>query len=171
MALRQRKHRGSKQSVKQAYHFKACGLDDVYLLNGFTFEDTADGPAITILNPDGLHRAIGQNIIFGAHLLTPKEVRFLRTHMNWKQDQLAQLLGCSVVMISRYENGATPIPHASDRLLRVNYAWHLWPASGRHQVIDHIFALRETRQHQTDEPTVVYFSRKRSGDWVERNAA
>ena len=44
-------------------HYRACGLEDVYLLNGFEWEDTEHGRAVTIHNIEGLHNAIGMTII------------------------------------------------------------------------------------------------------------
>jgi len=45
------------------YHYKASGLDCVFLLNGVTTQETPYGSMVTIKNVHGLHRAIGLSII------------------------------------------------------------------------------------------------------------
>jgi putative transcriptional regulator len=42
------------------YHYTECGLDNIYLLNGFDPVETPRGKGVTIRNIDGLHRAIGK---------------------------------------------------------------------------------------------------------------
>ena len=42
------------------YYYKACGLD-MYLLNGFTLEETPYGAGVTIQHLDGLHQAVAQD--------------------------------------------------------------------------------------------------------------
>ena len=41
------------------YHYSECGLDNIYLYNGFEFVETPRGRAVNIRDIEGLHRAIG----------------------------------------------------------------------------------------------------------------
>ena len=45
------------------YHYLESGLDNIYLLNGFKYIDSAHGKQITIKDIDGLHKAIGSVLI------------------------------------------------------------------------------------------------------------
>jgi hypothetical protein len=57
------------------YHYTECGLDDVYLLNGFSFDELD----VSINNVDGLWRAIAANLVTRHATLSPAEIRFLRS--------------------------------------------------------------------------------------------
>ena len=48
-----------KMTRTKPYHYKGCGLDNVYLHGGVTYVDTPRGKAVQIENIEGLHRAIG----------------------------------------------------------------------------------------------------------------
>ncbi len=78
---------------KAPLHYSACGLDDVYLLNGFTVSDSSRGEVTKIKDIDGLHRAIGGNLVRQKRSLNGKELRFLRTELGLSQANLSTLLG------------------------------------------------------------------------------
>lgn len=46
-------------------------------------------------------------------MLLPEEIRAFRLKMDMTQDELATLLSCSRVTVSRYENGALQKPHTT----------------------------------------------------------
>jgi putative transcriptional regulator len=93
---------GEKVSSKP-FHYTACGLDYVYLLNGVVREDDPDyGEMITIKAQDGLHRAIGLHIAQKSRM-TNKEFKFLRKLMGCTQDELAWDLQVNVQTIANYE--------------------------------------------------------------------
>lgn len=45
------------------YHYTECGLDNVYLLNGFEYVETPRGSGAMIKNWKGLHGAIGRHLV------------------------------------------------------------------------------------------------------------
>ena len=47
----------------QPYQYRHCGLENVYLVNGYTIKDSPYGEAISIHDMDGLHRAIGMYLV------------------------------------------------------------------------------------------------------------
>lgn len=114
-----------------AYHYTECGLNNIYLLNGYKFIDTPRGKAVSIKDVDGLHKAIGLFLVTAKKDLTGDEVRFLRLGMLMSQTTLAKLLGISDQAIRRWENGKVTIPKPSESLLRLLYREHVNDRDGK----------------------------------------
>ena len=106
------------------YHYTECGLDNIYLLNGFKFRTTSRGSSISIKDLDGLHKAIGLYFVTSKKDLTGQEIRFLRHEMLMSQNTLACLLGVTEQAVHRWENEKTTIPKPSESLLRLLYQEH-----------------------------------------------
>jgi DNA-binding transcriptional regulator YiaG len=106
---------------KPPYHYTMCGLDDVYLTSGYERTDTDYGSGIVIEDMDGLHRAIGMNLVFAKKSLNAKEVRFLRHEMDLSQAQLGDLLRVKDQTVARWEKGEVDIPGPADLVLRALY--------------------------------------------------
>ena len=106
---------------KDLHHYQECGLDDVYLRNGFERLSTKYGETIKIYNIDGLHRAIGLYLIGQKRALNGSEFRFLRHELGLSQTMLGGLLGKSGQSVARWEKGQCTIDATADRLLRVIY--------------------------------------------------
>jgi putative transcriptional regulator len=110
-------------ALSRPYHYVECGLDYVYLANGFEIRPTPTGEQLTIKNPKGLHRAIGKFLVTRKKELTGKEVRFLRHEMDMSQPTLARLLGVTEQTIHKWENGkTTQVPAPATGLIRVLYS-------------------------------------------------
>ena len=75
------------------YHYRECGLDNIYLLNGFEYVETPRGMGVTIKARQGLHKAIGAMLV-EKRSLTGKEFRFLRHELTLTQANLAGMAGC-----------------------------------------------------------------------------
>ncbi|MEG0379379.1 MAG: helix-turn-helix domain-containing protein, partial [Eubacterium sp.] len=56
----------------------------------------------SFVDVEGLHRAIGINLVTHKPRLSGAEVRFLRKEMNLSQNGLAEILGVSVPTVYRY---------------------------------------------------------------------
>jgi DNA-binding transcriptional regulator YiaG len=104
------------------YHYKECGLDNIYLTNGYNIIKTNRGEAISINDVDGLHRAIGAYLVHSKKDLSGDELRFLRHEMLMSQNTLAFFLGVSEQAIRRWENGKTSVPKSSEYLIKLLYA-------------------------------------------------
>ena len=105
----------------EKYHYLECGLDDVYLLNGFKRHESARGPSVAIRDVDRLHRAIGEYLCLKKKELNGKEIRFLRRELLMSQSTLARLLDVGEQTVHRWETGKTTMPRAADVLLRLMY--------------------------------------------------
>ena len=103
------------------YHYTECGLDYVYLLNGFRLEKVDGEEYSSIDDTHGLHRVIGLAVARQARPLDGSEIRFLRVEMNMTQKALGDLLGVDGQTLARWEKGEYPIPKAEDVVLRAYY--------------------------------------------------
>ena len=103
------------------YHYLECGLDDVYLLNGFERFTSARGTSVAIRDVDELHLVIGKHLCRHKKKLTGKEIRFLRREMPLSQAMLAQMLDVTEQTIHRWEVGKTTMPRAAEAVLRHLY--------------------------------------------------
>jgi len=106
------------------YHYRDCGLDNVYLKNGYNEIESAYGPACSINDLEGLHMAIGLQILECSERLTGQEIKFLRKEMDLSQAQLSEIIGVSENSIRGWENNRQVVTSPSDRLIRILYNEH-----------------------------------------------
>ncbi len=135
------------------YHYTECGLDNIYLSNGFRFIETPRGKAVSIHDIDGLHLAIGRYLITSKRDFSGAEICFLRHEMLLSQNALAQLLGITEQSVHRWEKSKTVIPKSSESLLRLIYREHIDDQSGEVSAMLRAIAHLENQLH--DAP--VYF--------------
>ena len=103
----------------EPYHYRTCGLEGIFLLNGFTRVEHDGEEHVSITNTEGLHQAIGRHIVVNRKGLAPKDVRFLRNTMGLTQSDLALKLGTNSQSVARWEKGKCEMPGAAEKLLRV----------------------------------------------------
>lgn len=112
--------RHGQEPAPKPFHYKMCGLDNVWLLNGFAVEETAYGPGVRVEAADELHRVLARTIVQDKAAMSGPELRFLRKLMGLSQNGLAQLLGCNNQRVARWEKGQTAaIDPSADRLMRM----------------------------------------------------
>ena len=106
--------------MTETYHYTECGLDNVYLVNGFELKDSR----LRIHDIEGLHCAIGRWLVSTRKRLSGGEIRFLRHELELSQANLAFLLGVDERTVLRWENARnkrnTGNP-AAERTLRLLY--------------------------------------------------
>lgn len=103
------------------YHYTECGLDNVYLINGYVPVSTPRGEGVKIQDIEGLHRAIGLMLVEEKQSLNGNEFRFLRHEMNMTQKTLAGILGVDAQSVARWEKGQTQTDGPSQNILRLLY--------------------------------------------------
>ncbi|MDH5722927.1 MAG: helix-turn-helix domain-containing protein [Alphaproteobacteria bacterium] len=105
------------------YHYTESGLDNIWLVNGYTVHDTPYGKGVSIDNADSLHKAIGHAIASGLSKIKPQEFRFLRIQMELSQKDLGAILGVDQQAIARWEKGKTKegIPGSAEKLMRLYF--------------------------------------------------
>lgn len=105
----------------ELYHYTESGLDNVWLDGGVTVRRTPRGEVVSVRNIDGLHEAIGRNLVEERKHLSGREFRFLRHEVGLSQAALARLLGVSEQAVARWEKGRSKLPVAADGTLRLLY--------------------------------------------------
>jgi putative transcriptional regulator len=130
------------------YHYRECGLDDVWLANGYRVEQTPYGEAVAIEDAQGLHRAIARMIVEKPGKLTGKEFRFLRTELGMSQKKLGEFLGADAQAIARWERGVSDVPGPSDRLIRVLYRECVEGNAMIRQLVERINSLDEAESRR-----------------------
>jgi putative transcriptional regulator len=104
------------------YHYTECGLDNVYLLNGFEPVETPRGVGIRIRDREGLHLAISRLLVREKKDLNGKEFRFLRHELDMTQQVIANVLRVDTQTVARWEKGRTgAIPGPAQGMIRVLY--------------------------------------------------
>lgn len=107
------------------YHYKMCGLPNVFLANGYEIKETPYGEAVAIQDVEGLHRAIAKVLVENEKDFSGAEVRFLRKLLDMSQSSLGQVLGVSDQQVANYEKEKKPVSQSSDKLLRVLVEQHI----------------------------------------------
>lgn len=102
----------------EPYRYRACGLEGIYLMNGFTVEEHDGEKHVAIRDVDGLHNAIGRHLVQHRKVLTPSEIRFLRNTMGLTQADLAGRIGVTSQSVARWEKGSHEMPGGADKALR-----------------------------------------------------
>lgn len=115
------------------FHYKRCGLDNIYLINGFEEEFDEDGERyVAVLDVDDLHKAIGIHLVTCRKTLAPKEIRFLRRTLNLTQAEMGRLIDQSPQQVARWEKGESNISGPADRLLRLMFIGSLIENDDKH---------------------------------------
>lgn len=103
------------------YHYLGCGLQNVYLQNGYELKQSPYGESVVIHDLEGLHDALGQMIVSSTVTLSGEEFRFLRIELELSQGTLGELLGCDEQSVARWEKGKSKVNAPAERLLRRLY--------------------------------------------------
>lgn len=121
------------------YHYTECGLDNIYLVNGFKITKTRNGDEeLFIHDIHGLHKAISNTLIFKKGLLEGEEIKFIRTMLDLSQNKLAALIGCRYQQILLWEKNKNKISKPADRLLRIYLYTYLYKEVDNGEVFDRI---------------------------------
>lgn len=112
----------SSEAIKpEPYAYTGCGLDNIFLLNGYHISYHDGEECVAVTDVDGLHRAIGRHLVLHRKGLSPKEIRFLRKTMDLTQAELAAKLGNDSQSVARWEKGICEVPGTAEKLLRATY--------------------------------------------------
>lgn len=163
------------------YHYTMCGLDYVYLRNGYRKHDTAYGEGVSIENADALDREIAICVISSYGRLRGQEVRFIRSLLGTSQAELATRLGVKRLTVARWEKAPiTPIPGPADRTLRVVAAKGLFGDKALGLIVDFFPEITDVRSgnlvmtylpEEDDEPSLFPDCNPTNDGWKPSKAA
>ncbi len=135
--------------MTELFHYTDCGLDYVYLANGYTVHETAHGEGVSIKDARTLHAFIALAVIAQPRALQGQDVRFLRGMMRLSQEALAKVLRQQRGSVARWEAEPTKdIPGAADSALRMFYALK----AGGHDIAGKIVDLLQQVDEQQHGP-------------------
>ena len=100
------------------YHYKECGLDNVWLENGFTAKATPYGKAIAIDDAIDLHKVLTLNLTMKKGRITGKELRFMRVVLGMSQEGLGKCVGATEQSVSLWERTGK-VPQSADSIVRM----------------------------------------------------
>lgn len=147
------------------YHYTECGLDNIYLVNGFEITGTGDNAEIFIHDINGLHKVIGTLLIEKPGLLSGKEIKFIRTSLDFSQTTLGQLLGgYDYQSILRWEKGNGEVPAAADRLLKMLFFDFLYPEQNP-RIRELITNIAEAEAKKDEDNYIKIQLEERSHEW------
>lgn len=119
------------------YHYTECGLDNVWLENGFISKKTAYGKATSIDDADGLHKVLAMELTQKKGKITGKELRFMRTVLGMSQEGFAKFVGATEQSVSLWERTGK-VPQYADSILRLLVSERLNGNSKVTEVIERI---------------------------------
>ena len=167
------------------YNYTMCGLDYVYLRNGYRLHETAYGDGFSIERADDLHHAIAVHVMTSYARLRGQEVRFLRSLMDWSQADLARYLGLKRLTVARWESAPdTPIPGPADRGVRtaaakriggkgaLDLVCNLFPDIGDEEPEKLIMSYRPDNDAEDEaEPMLIPDTKRDKDGWHKDKAA
>jgi DNA-binding transcriptional regulator YiaG len=102
------------------YHYRECGLDNVWLLNGFKLHETEYGPGVSFVNADELDAAIAKALTEKPGPLSGREFRFLRIQLGMSQKTVGEFMGKEAQTVAGWEKSDSLNPDV-DYLFRHIY--------------------------------------------------
>lgn len=154
----------------EPFLYRGCGLDGIYLLNGYAIYEHDDEQHVSITDMDGLHKAIGRHLVAYKKGLSTKEIKFLRNTMGLTQAELAARLGNTSQSVARWEKGECEIPGTAEKLLRAVFMASLMRN-------DDLLALKEllvnklTELDELDDPHSVSAQFELFDQWEDKAVA
>lgn len=136
-------HNGCDKEI-EPLHYTMCGLDNIYLVNGFTKQETKYGKGVSIKDADELHDAIGMYLTVEKKALSSKDTKFLRKQVHLTQAELGEKLSVDSQTVARWEKAETTISGPAENLLRIVYLAHKHPDFILQKVKEIMKELRET---------------------------
>lgn len=154
-----------RKLLRKPYHYVECGLDDIFLLNGVSENETKYGVMVHVENLNGLHRAIGLHIVEKEDPMSGAEFRFLRKQMEITQAKLAKVFSVTDQTIANYEKDNSRLGPA-DALMRACYLFYVLPSETRLDVLKAVRALAP----EDSKPSKVPDAPRRQivDSWAER---
>jgi DNA-binding transcriptional regulator YiaG len=126
----------------QPYHYRECGLDNVYIYGGFEEKHSPYGVSVAIHDLAGLHQCIAQCLIEKPSPLTGAEFRFLRTELDLSQSTMGRLCGREERSVRYWESREDAVDDAANQIIRFVYSQRVNPSANYEELSKHIQLLQ-----------------------------
>lgn len=146
------------------YQYTECGLDYVWLADGFDRIDTGYGEAVSVKDCRSLHQVIALDVVEKKPHLVGDDLRFLRGNMDKTQAEYAFLVGKDTQTVARWEKGAQ-VPDIINVVARLIYLNHLGRSPS---YIDMVYLVDELKKTIGSKPFRLTYSHQDSAtaeDW------
>jgi len=143
------------------YRYEDCGLSNIFLKDGYTEEETPWGLAISVDDVEGLHLAIGMELVNSHDPLNGQEFRFLRKELGLSQKRFATMFGYSDQMVAKWEKGQSDLPRTIDILIRMMYEENHSETSKLSEILE---AINELDRQDFESENIQLC--KKNGEWV-----
>lgn len=161
-------YRADEEVRAEPYPYRACGLDNIFLLNGYDVHEHDGESAVSVKQEDELLQAIGRHVVFTRKALSGKEIRFLRNVLDMTQNELANKLGTTAQTLARWEKGEFEITGPAEKLLRIVFIIHAGTDEEREVLLKAIEdALDQLDEIDQTRPPKVQFELKEH--WIEKH--
>lgn len=134
------------KKMTRGYHYTQCGLDNVWLANGYSV--SKDGH-VRINDMLGLHNVIGMALVNKGSILGAKEVRYIRHHMDLSQTTFGARLGVTYQSVMGWEKGET-LTESMDKFIKTTY-YSFLNRDGNKSVYDFFTELAEIDAQEHDD--------------------
>ncbi len=152
------------------YEYRECGLEGIFLHNGYESIKHDGESYVSIVDTEGLNRRIGEYLVANRKELAPEEIRFLRKTMDLTQSELGRWMGKDSQTVARWEKGQTDIPTVADRLLRAIFQLQTMSPEERESFLDLLRDI-EDMDDLTPRRVEMYLSDGRWQDRPDKEAA
>lgn len=155
----------------EPYHYKACGLDNIWLLNGYEVIEHDGERHVSVKSVDELHKRIGLHVVAERKSLSGKDIRFLRNTLDMTQAELAKALGTTAQTLARWEKAEVEIPATAERLLRLFFIFSSATDEQRQELIvmlrEMVFSKLDALD-EVDQTRVPIARFELKGNWLEQ---
>jgi len=121
------------------YQYTLCGLENIYLKNGYDRSVISGGNGLAIHELYDLHKVIAKTIINQAAPLSAKEFRFIRIELDLSQKAIGDLMDKTDQMIAKWEKGENKIPVLADKAIRDLYM----DSIGEPHIVNLLYTLKD----------------------------
>jgi DNA-binding transcriptional regulator YiaG len=113
--------RYSDAGTDEPYHYRDCGLENVWLCGGFERSTSPYGEAVFVRDVEGLHTCIAKCLVAKQGALSGAEFRFLRTELDLSQSAIGMLFGCGERTVRNWEASEDGVAEPANTIIRFVY--------------------------------------------------
>lgn len=105
------------------YQYSGCGLEGIFLKNGYAIVQTPYGDSVKIDGVEQLHAAIAADIVSQPSPMSGHQFRFLRKEQELTQAECAAIMRVDVQTVANWEKrGKQDVPGPADMGMRFWYS-------------------------------------------------